>query len=74
MNGIQGKKTSGRQWNRLLDTVVTILEYKKNTIDHAIYIKVFDDDTVYYLTLSTDDVLKTTNNENTFPELTRVFK
>ena len=29
---------------------------------------------VSYLTVSTDDVLNTTNNENAFPELTRVFK
>ena len=68
------KKPAGRQWNRLLDAVVTILEYKKSTIDHAIYIKVFDDGTVSNLTVSTDDVLNTTNNENAFPELTRVFK
>ena len=70
MNGIQGTKPSERQWNRLLDAVVTILKYKKSTIDHAIYIKVFDDGTVSYLTVSTDDVLNTTNNENAFPELT----
>ena len=54
--------------------MVTILEYKKSTIDHAIYINFFDDGTVSYLTVSTDDVLNTTNNKNTFPELTRVFK
>ena len=54
--------------------MVTILEYKKSTIDHDIYIKVFDDSTVSYLTVSTDDVLNTTNNENAFPELSRVFK
>ena len=36
MNGIQGTKTSGRQWNRLLDAVVAIIKYKKSTIDHAI--------------------------------------
>ena len=54
--------------------MVTILEYKKSTIDHAIYIKVFDDCTVSYLTVSTDYVLNTTNNENSFHELTRVFK
>ena len=40
MNGIQGTNLAGRQWNRLLDAVVTILKYKKSTIDHAIYIKV----------------------------------
>ena len=74
MNGIQGTKPAGRQWNRLLDAVVTILKYKKSTIDHAIYIKVFADGTVSYLTVSTDDVLNTNNNENAFPELTRVFK
>ena len=74
MNGIQGTKPAGRQCNRLLDSVVTIIEYKKITIDHAIYIKVFDDGAVSYLTVSTGDVLNTTNNENAFPELTRVFR
>ena len=74
MNGIRGTKPSERQWNILLDAVVTILKYKKNTIDHAIYIKVFTDGTVSYLTVSTDDIFNTTNNENTFPELTRVIK
>ena len=28
MNGIQVTKPSGRQWNRLLDAVVTVLKYK----------------------------------------------
>ena len=65
---------SGRQWNRLLDTVVTILKYKKITIDNNIYIKVSTDGTVSYLTVSTADVINTNNNENAFPELTRVFK
>ena len=74
MNGIQGTKPSGRKWNRLLDSVVTTIEYKKSIIDHAIYIKVFDDGTVSYLTVSTDDVLNTTNNENALPELKIVFK
>ena len=74
MNGIQGTKPSGRQWNRLLDAVVTILKYKKSTIDHAIYIKVFSDGTVSYLTVSIDDVLNTTNIENASPELKIVFK
>ena len=54
--------------------MVTIIEYKKSTIDHAIYIKVFYDGTVSYLTVSTDDFLNTTNNEKAFPELTRVLK
>ena len=74
MNGIQGTKPAGRQWNRLLDAVVTILKYKKSTIDHAITINFFSDGTVSYLTVSTDDVLNTTNNENESPELTIVFK
>ena len=74
MNGIQGKNPAGRQWNRLLDAVGKIIKYKKSTIDHAIYIKVFADGAVSYLTVSTDDVLNTNNNENAFPELTIVFK
>ena len=74
MNGIKGKKSARRQLNRLLDAVVTIPKYKKSTIYHDIYIKVFADGTVSYLTVSNDDGLNTTNNENAFPELTRVFK
>ena len=74
MSGIQVTKTDGRQWNGLLYSVVTILKYKKSTIDRAIYIKVFTDGTVSYFTVSTDDVLNTTNNENAFPELTIVKK
>ena len=41
---------------------------------HAIYIKVFNDGTASCLTVSTDDVINTTNNDKSFPELTRVFK
>ena len=73
MNGIQGTKPSGRQWNRLLDAIVTIIKYKNRTIDHVIYIKVFTYGTVSYPTVSTEDVINTTNNETSFPELTRVF-
>ena len=74
MNIIQGKKPDGRQWNRLLDAVVTILKYKKIAIYSAIYIKVLTDRTMPYLTISTDGVLNTNNNETAFSELTRVFK
>ena len=69
MNGIQGTKPDGRQWNILLDAVDTILKYKKITIDNTIYIKVLSDGTVSYLTVSTDDVINTTNNETEFPEI-----
>ena len=41
MNGFQGTKPAGRQWNRVLDEVATILKYKKRIIDHAIYINFF---------------------------------
>ena len=54
--------------------MVTVIKYKKSTIDNAIYIKVFTDGTVSYPTVSTDDVLNTNNNETQFPELTRVFE
>ena len=54
--------------------MVAILKYKKRTIYHAIYIKVFTDGTVSSLTFSTDDVLNTNNIETEFPELNRVFE
>ena len=39
------------------------LKYKKIKIDNEIYNKVFSDGTVSYLTVSTYDLLNTTNNE-----------
>ena len=63
MNEIKGKKPAVLQWNRPLDTVVTIHKYKKRRFDHAIYIKVFSDKTGSYLRVSTDHVLNTTNHE-----------
>ena len=63
MHEIQGTKPYGRQWNRLLDEVVTIIKYKKSTINHDIYIKVFTYGTVSYPIFSTDDILNTNNND-----------
>ena len=54
MNGIQGTKPDGRQWNRLLDAVVMIIKYNKIKIDNYIYIKVFSDRTVSYITVYTN--------------------
>ena len=54
--------------------MVKSIKYKKRTIDNAIYTKVFYDGTVSYCAFSTDDVLNTTNNEESFPGLTRVFE
>ena len=61
------------QCNRFIDAVVTVLKYKESTIDHAIYIKVFSDGTVPYITVSTDDVQNSTNRETAFSEL-RIIK
>ena len=36
MNVIQGTKTAGLKCYRLFDTVVTVIKYKKITIDHDI--------------------------------------
>ena len=52
----------------------TTLKYNKSKIDHAIFIKVFSDVTVSYLTVSNDDVINTTNNDTECTELTRVFE
>ena len=60
--------------NKILDAVVTILKYKKITIDNSIYIKVFSDGTVSYIKFSTGDFLNTTNNKTAFPEIRRVFE
>ena len=54
--------------------MVTIIKYKKSTIDHSIYIKSFSYGTVSYLTVSAYDVINTTNNDTAFTELRRVFE
>ena len=72
INRIKIIKPNGQQCNQLLDTVVTIIKYKKSTIDHSIYIKVFYDATVSYPAVYTDDDINTDNNGTAFPEL-RIF-
>ena len=74
MNNIQGTKLAGRKWKLLLDAVVTIQKYKKRKFYNIIYIKVFSDENVSYLTVSNDGVLNTTNNETEFSELRSVFE
>ena len=74
MNIIQITKPEGQQWKRLLGTVVTVLKYKKISIYHGIYIKVFSDRNFPYITVSTDDVINTANNETSFTELRKVFE
>ena len=72
MNGIEGGNHPGKHLIWIIDKVVTIAKYKKITIYHAIYIKVFYGGTLSCLTVSTDGYLNTTNNETWFPELWRV--
>ena len=50
------------------------MEYKKNTTYNSIYIKVFYDRIMLYLTVSTDDVINTNNNYTAFTELRTVFE
>ena len=66
------EKKTRQQYNRILDAVVIMNKYKKITIDHAIFINASGDWKLWYITVSTDDVLNTTNNETEFPEL-RIF-
>ena len=54
--------------------MVKIIKYKKITIDHDIYIHVFSGKTVSRLTVYADDVINTTNNETSFPELRNFFE
>ena len=66
-----GGNPAGQQCNRLLDAMVKIIKYKKRTIDHAIYTKVFSEGKFSYLTVYTDDFINTNNNETKFTELRR---
>ena len=74
MNVIQETKPPGLQYNQLLDAVVTMMKYEKSTISHDIYINVFSNEIVSYVSFNINGVLNNTNNETSFPELRRVFK
>ena len=54
--------------------MVIINKYKKIITDNAIYIKLFFDVSVSYLTVSIDDVLNNNNNETVFTEFRRFLK
>ena len=74
MNGIRGTNPAGRQCNRILDLVVTIIKYKKISIGREIYINLFTDCNISYITVSTDYVLDTTNKVKDFSELRKVIE
>ena len=50
------------------------MKYKKRTIYHAIFIKVFSDGNISYLTVYTDDIMNTTSNDTDFPETRKLFQ
>ena len=56
--------------------MVTILKYNKITTDYDIYIRLFSDVTVSYLTVYTDNVIHINNNSNdtAFLEIRKVFE
>ena len=66
MNGAQNKKISERQRNILLDTEVIMIKYKKIKMYHVIYIKVFFDKNVSYISVSTNKILNVTKNKTAF--------
>ena len=51
-----------------------MMKYKKITVNNAIYINIFYDGTVSYLTVSTGDVLDIINNDTDFSGLKNVFE
>ena len=53
--------------------MVKIVESKIIIIDHAIYMKLFYNNAVYYITVSLGDVLNDTNNYEMFQELKHVL-
>ena len=66
MNVIQGTNLVGRQCVVLLDYAVNIIVYKRSIIGHAIYVKLFSNGTISFLTVLIDAFLGTTNNYEGF--------
>ena len=66
MNTIEVTKPRGLQCNRLLDDTIKIIDNKKIKINHSIYVKIFSNDNLSDLTLSTDNVINISNNDEEF--------
>ena len=62
------------QCNRLLDAVVKNIYHKIISIYHAIYVNLFYNVTVSYLSVSVYDVLNTIYNDKLFQELKLILK
>ena len=77
LNALMEFKEQNQPSDNIIDSLMQwlqLLDIRKKTIIHAMYIKVLYDVTVSYPKVSTDDVLNTTNNKTEFTELRRVFK
>ena len=66
MNTIEVTKPRVRQCNRLLDATIKIIDNRKIKINHSIYVKIFSNDNLSDLTLSTDNVINISNNDEEF--------
>lgn len=72
MNSIQGTKPAGRTWYQLLDKFLVIkLKCIRNLVDLGLYSKYWKDgkDELSIITLSTDDMLQSFDNEAVYHEL-----
>ena len=61
MHGIQSNKPSDIQCKIILYALVKLISYKRSTIYHAMYVKIFYHGKVSYITVSMVDVFNTTN-------------
>ena len=66
MNGVKGAKPEFRKWGRLLDAVLEQLQLSGSKIDHSIYVKVYPNGTISYLSVLTYQILQTTTNNYVF--------
>ena len=55
-----------QQWNILLYDAVKIIVHKRSMINYDTYVKLFYIGEVSYITMSMDNVINNTNNEETF--------
>lgn len=57
LNGNQGTKPASYLWYRLLKPILEKYGFVKSTVDHALFVKVYDGPQYFYICLATDDLL-----------------
>jgi hypothetical protein len=74
LNANQGTKDAGCLWYKLFRSVMEKYGMTRSTVDHAFFIKQYDDDTYMSMSLATDDLLCSFQSYKHFEDLVHFLR